>query len=306
MDSVIQSIDDDEGRRMLSRLKLAERFPVFGRCSSLPLPLHGSHRGGRHWGRENSLDTCRRAVDLAQTDILEVDLWRSADDRLVLNHDGIVNGVSVKQATLDQLQRLDPELITVDRLLGASSLVSPPPPPPSGFECEASLLSSSEEFLPRPSLLFFFDMKDAEAIPLTITLIDARRLHDRVIFGAVDPSINERLRQLKPASIPLCADVETMKTLVHDYLHGRLTDEYPYQHDILGLFLERHTRPLLTKDFLDRIHRAGKPLALVGSLLDHVDVQNEMIQLGVDILFTDRPDVLRQTLHSLSDRTDSS
>ena len=138
-------------------------------------------------------------------------------------------------------------------------------------------------------------MKDAEAIPLTLTLIDEHRLDDRVIFGAVDPSINEQLRQRKPASIPLCADVRTMETIVETYQQGRLTDTYPYQHDILGLFLEEHTRRLLTKDFLDRIHRAGKPLALVGSLLDRVDVQNEMIRLGVDILFTDRPDVLRQT-----------
>ena len=107
---------------MLSRVQLGEKFPVFRRFASLPLPLHGSHRGGRHWGRENTLETYRRAVEEAQTDILEIDLWRSGDDHLVLNHDGIVNGVSVKGTTLKQLQQLDPELITVNRLLGSSSL----------------------------------------------------------------------------------------------------------------------------------------------------------------------------------------
>lgn len=145
-------------------------------------------------------------------------------------------------------------------------------------------------------------MKDEEAIPLTLKLIEEMHLHDRVMFGAVDRTINEQVRKQKPSSIPLCADVQTMKTIVQDYQQGKLTNEYPYKHEILGLFLEEFTRKLINPDFLHRLHQAGKPVALVGSLLDRVDVQKEMIQLGVDILFTDRPDILRQTLNSYSNQ----
>ena len=82
------------------------------------------------------------------------------------------------------------------------------------------------------------------------------------------------------------------------YRQGHLTVSYPYEHDLLGFFVETHTRAAITADLIESIHRAGKPVAAVGSLLDRDDVQREMIQLGFDILFTDRPDVLRQTLDS--------
>ncbi|CAF1576315.1 unnamed protein product [Didymodactylos carnosus] len=74
--------------------KLSTRFPVFG---WLPLThsAHGSHRGGRHWGRENTHATYCKAVYEAKTNILEIDIWQTQDEHLVLNHDGVVNGNSL-------------------------------------------------------------------------------------------------------------------------------------------------------------------------------------------------------------------
>ena len=103
--------------QMLSRLELSTRFPVFGKFLSSSLPLHGSHRGGRHWGRENTLETYRRAVNDARTEILEIDIWKTNDNQLVLNHDGIINGVQVNHSTLQKLQQIDPELLTLDQVL---------------------------------------------------------------------------------------------------------------------------------------------------------------------------------------------
>jgi glycerophosphoryl diester phosphodiesterase len=102
---------------MLSRLELSSHFPVFARFLSSSLPIHGSHRGGRHWGKENTLETYLRAVNEAQTDILEIDIWKTNDEHLVLNHDGIINGLHVTQSTLENLQQIDPQLLTLDQLL---------------------------------------------------------------------------------------------------------------------------------------------------------------------------------------------
>jgi len=145
-------------------------------------------------------------------------------------------------------------------------------------------------------------MKDAKAIPLTLKTIQQYNLENRVIFGAVDRLINKELQQQKLSSIPICADIETMMKIAQAYKQGQLNENYPYEHDILGLFLELHTRRILTQDLIDTIHKAGKPIALVGSLLDDAKVQQEMIELGIDILVTDRPDVLRQTLDSYSNK----
>lgn len=102
---------------MLSRLELSTRFPVFAKFTSSSLPIHGSHRGGRHWGKENTLETYRRAINEAQTEILEIDICKTKDDQLVLNHDGIINGQYVSGNTLEKLQQLDSQLVTLDQVL---------------------------------------------------------------------------------------------------------------------------------------------------------------------------------------------
>lgn len=145
-------------------------------------------------------------------------------------------------------------------------------------------------------------MKDINAIPLTLDAIKRYNIEDRVIFGAVNRIINKEIQRQKFCSIPLCADIETMMKISQDYKQGKLDADYSYEHDILGFFLEPNTRSILNKHLIDTIHKAGKPLALVGSLLDDPNVQYEMIGLGVDILFTDRPDILRQTFDSFSNK----
>jgi glycerophosphoryl diester phosphodiesterase len=107
----------------LSRLELSIRFPVFGKFLSSSLPIHGSHRGGRHWGKENTLETYRRAVEEARTEILEIDIWKTNDEQLVLNHDGIINGIEITQKTFKYLQQIDPQLITLDQLLSFVNLI---------------------------------------------------------------------------------------------------------------------------------------------------------------------------------------
>ncbi|UJR20323.1 hypothetical protein I4U23_023454 [Adineta vaga] len=261
---------------MLSRLELSTRFPVFSKFPSSALPIHGSHRGGRHWGKENTLETYRRAVHDARTDILEIDIWKTTDEHLVLNHDGIINGIHVNQNTFENLQKIDSQLVTLDQVLSEFTRIS--------------------------SLVFFFDMKDANAITLTLQAIEQYQIQDRIIFGAVDRCINQELQKQKPSSIPLCADIETMMKIAQAYKQGHLNEKYPLEHDILGFFLEPHTRAILTSHLIDTIHKTGRPLAIVGSLLDDPKIQKEMIELGIDILFTDRPDILRQTLNSYANK----
>jgi hypothetical protein len=111
--------DESYVERMLSRVELAKRFPVFAKFVASSLPIHGSHRGGRHWGKENTLATYRRAVHEARTEILEIDIWKTKDEHLVLNHDGVVNGTSVNHSSLQRLQQIDGQLVTLDQLLSS-------------------------------------------------------------------------------------------------------------------------------------------------------------------------------------------
>ena len=68
-------------------------------------------------GKRKYIQTYRQAVNEARTDILEIDIWKTNDEHLVLNHDGIINGIQVNQTTLEKLQQIDPQLITLDQVL---------------------------------------------------------------------------------------------------------------------------------------------------------------------------------------------
>ena len=69
------------------------------------------------------METYSRAVHEARTDLLEIDIWKSVDDQLVLNHDGIIDGRAVTEKTLEQLRQIDPELVTLDQVLGLCVLL---------------------------------------------------------------------------------------------------------------------------------------------------------------------------------------
>ncbi|CAF5176602.1 unnamed protein product, partial [Rotaria sp. Silwood1] len=142
-------------------------FLLFAKFLCSSLPIHGSHGGGRHWGKINTLENYGRAVNEARTDILAIDIWKTIDEHLVLNHDGIINGINVNESTLEQLQKLDPQLITLDQVLS--------------------------EFQSTSSLVYFFDMKDIKAIPLILGAIKQYNIENHVIFGAGDRTINKEL-----------------------------------------------------------------------------------------------------------------
>jgi glycerophosphoryl diester phosphodiesterase len=70
-----------------------------------------AHRGGRNLGPENTLITYKRAVELG-VDVIELDVHRTKDKKLVVLHDATVNRTTdgkgpVQALTLAQLKKLD-------------------------------------------------------------------------------------------------------------------------------------------------------------------------------------------------------
>ncbi|CAF0982495.1 unnamed protein product [Didymodactylos carnosus] len=121
------------------------------------------------------------------------------------------------------------------------------------------------------------------------------------MFGAVDYQINQAVKNLKPPDIPLCADVQTMMKIAYIYEStGTFNEALVKNHDIVGIFVEKNTLSILKEDLFKLFHQYEKPIALVGGELDNPQIIKDMIRYGADILFSDRPDVLRQTLDSVA------
>ena len=99
-----------------------------------PLPIGFAHRGGQAHATENTLEAFRLAIDLGATGI-ETDAWITADDQIVLLHDGVVGrrpwlpgwpilGRPVVKARREQLPRHVPTLDDYYRYCGSSMPLS--------------------------------------------------------------------------------------------------------------------------------------------------------------------------------------
>jgi len=78
-------------------------------------------------------------------------------------------------------------------------------------------------------------------------------------------------------------------------MQGKLATHH-IPHEIVGFLADEARRQTLIPGLFDALHEKGKRIAVFGELLNHKEGQNHLIELNADILFTDRPDILQETL----------
>jgi len=161
-----------------------------------------------------------------------------------------------------------------------------------------------DEFIPsKPDLIFFFDMKDKNAVKPAFEVIEKRGMVDRVILGAVRSDINQQLFIERSARkldiIPIAADISTMMKLSIAYFFGRISS-VQIKHDILGWIVRPSTVRLLSKQLFDAAHSRGALIALFGESLNDPEIMQRMIDWKADIIVADRPDLLREMLDKLA------
>ncbi len=101
---------------------MATSYPTLG----LPAIMF-AHRGARAHAPENTVEAFQLALRLGATG-LESDVWRTADDRVVLDHDGVV-GTVFRRRHVSEVQRSDlpahvPELVDLYRSCGTAFALS--------------------------------------------------------------------------------------------------------------------------------------------------------------------------------------
>jgi len=125
--------------------------------------IHGSHRGGASgFGPENTIFNYRRVVNELKTDVLEIDLRTTLDDRIILMHDEFVDRTTdgnghVKHFTLDEIKTLNAGLHYPDIVKNEKIRVP-------------SLEEVLEEFKDNKDLVYFFDVKDRRSVPIVLGL----------------------------------------------------------------------------------------------------------------------------------------
>ena len=121
------------------RAGAGENVPVTTRLAALRNPPIGfAHRGARAHARENTLEAFSLAIRLGATG-LETDVWTTADDEIVCDHDGVVRRLLFSRTPISELPRAAlpehiPTLAEVYRSTGAELPLSVDLKDPGAFD----------------------------------------------------------------------------------------------------------------------------------------------------------------------------
>ncbi len=231
-----------------------------------------AHRGGSltgpNPGIENSLEAFAHAVSLGYRH-LETDVVCSRDGVAIIAHDPHLlrlTGVDAfaRDLTADQIDEL--------RLDG-----------------RARLPRLDELLRAHPDAWISIDVKTDDAVEETCRVLEEHDAVDRVVLGSFDHKRITAIRKRLPAVETSASQVEVARSR----LHQRASSRRP-AFRWLSVPPTYRSIKVVTRRFVDAAHARG-----IGVLVWTVDDAHEMsrlIDLGVDGIYTDRTDVLRDVL----------
>lgn len=242
-----------------------------------------AHRGGAHYppnrDQENSLAAFQNAVDLGYR-YLETDVHATRDGELVAFHDDRLDRVTdrtgaVAELTFDEVRRA--------RIGGRHPIPT-----------LAELLDAF------PEARFNIDAKAPGAVQPLADLVRTLRATDRVCISSFDTGRLRQLRRLLP-EVPSAVSVRAVQQL--RFLPGlarlpllrQIIDsagvalQIPVSRTVLGRRIE-----VVTPGLIDIAHRTGRQVHVW--TIDEAAEMERLLDLGVDGIFTDRIDVLKDVL----------
>jgi len=236
-----------------------------------------AHRGGAFnpeiEGLENTLAAFRHAVALGY-DYLETDVHVTKDGVLLAFHDDVLDRVTDRMGAIRDLTLAE---IREARIGGREQI------PTFGELLDA--FSGAR---------FNIDIKSAGAAAVFANLIRDCDLWDRVLVGSFSPARIREFRRLTGGRVPTAAhvwEVVAFRLLpsarLADRLAGRDFVAFQVPHRRYGL-------RVVTPGLVRRAHAAGKQVHVW--TVDDPDEMCELLDRGVDGLFTDRTDLLKDVL----------
>lgn len=249
-------------------------------------PVNLAHRGASALAPENTLEAFRRAVEDGAGG-LELDVHLTSDGHVVVIHDATVerttNGTgAVAEMTFDELRALD-----------AGHNFSPDGGSTRPYRglCVPTLAEVLKEF---PGVSVNIDMKEGPGIEVTVLAVlreagaEGRTLVVSSRHGAV-----RRFRRISGGEISTGAS--RFETGVF-YVLSRLRLERLIRpaYDALQVPLRHRGIPLVTRRFIEAAHARGVRVDVW--TINEPDEMRHLLDLGVDVIMTDRPAILAGVL----------
>ncbi|WP_029012398.1 glycerophosphodiester phosphodiesterase [Niveispirillum irakense] len=233
-------------------------------------PIAFAHRGGGLEAPENSLAAFANAVSLGYR-YIETDVQRTADGRLIIFHDDVLDHLTDGQGRVSDLPWA---IVSQARIAGREPI---------------PLL---DEVLERwPGLHFNIDPKSDAA---ALALADALEKHGALGRVCVGSFSGQRLNRLRRRLGPnLCSSAGPMEVARIWSAANGLPLGRP-KADCLQVPVHHHGIPIITPRFIASAHRRGLPVHVW--TVDEATEMERLLDLGVDGLITDRPTLLRDIL----------
>ena len=237
-----------------------------------------AHRGGAAYapnvGRENTRHAFAEAVALGYR-YLETDVHVTADGGLLAFHDPLLDRVTNGSGAV--AERTAAELVEV-RIGGRDAI--------------PTLADLLEAF---PAARFNVDAKADPAVDLLADVIGAHDAFDRVCVSSFSPARLHRLRRRLGVRVPTA--VSSRGVVLHRFvpwLTRVLDSPAPALQVPLSARVGRRTVRITTPGLVRAAHRRGKQVH-VWTVDDQPTIER-LVDLGVDGIFTDRPDTLKDVL----------
>jgi glycerophosphoryl diester phosphodiesterase len=237
-----------------------------------------AHRGGALYApnlqRENTRHAFTQAVELGYR-YLETDVHATADGVLIAFHDSVLDRVTDRRGAIAKLSYAD---VARARIAGQDPIPR-----------------LSELLTAFPDARFNIDAKSSRAVDLLAAAIVEHDAYDRVCVGSFSVARLYRLRRLlgtRVASAASSAGVAVNRFV--PWLTRALNSAAPVLQIPASVPFRGRRLQVLTPNLIEAVHRAGKRVQIW--TVDDAETMTQLIALGVDGIFTDRIDVLKDVL----------
>lgn len=288
------------------------------------LPMIAAHRGGGDNNPENTLLAFREAVKTIGVDILESDLYLTKDGYLVYNHDSYIdetcniNGdISLEEVealckdknnrhyisdmTLSQLQQYNFGYYFEDET-GARIYKDATDLEAMGLQIATVDQLFAEFYEEYPHLMFIVEIKNSgeqgfEACRILYeTLQSYPEYLDQIVIGTFHDEIEAELKAKYPQLLRGAPTGTAAKFVLSQYLRVNIFDnsdfaclQIPMSYEIKGIELQLTAQTILT-----RAHRRN--ISVQYWTINDPDEMRQLIEMGVDCIMTDDPQLLQQVL----------
>lgn len=236
-----------------------------------------AHRGGAYHpeieGLENTLAAFKHAVTLGY-DYLETDVHVTSDGVLLAFHDAVLDRVTDVEGAIADL--------TLDDVRQA--LVG-------GREQVPTLAQLFDEF---PRARFNIDIKSDGAVAALAKFIEEREAWDRVLVGSFSPQRMAAFRRLTGGRVPTSAG--PVEVAIFRLVPSARLADWLTRHRVAALQIpyKRGRWTIASAGLVRRAHATGKHVHVW--TVDDPEEMRELLDRGVDGLFTDRTDLLKDVL----------